>query len=222
MSETEYLEIELKIWRSAMAAMLLLVLSSACVTAPQVSTSNGLPATADGPYKNVLLVVLFSKFDTRRYLEDEIVNDLKAQGIKAVASTSMMTSKTPLTREFVVELMTELGADALLLTQIADLQSTAKVVNMNPQATYNIRPTYYVNVFTMDLTEYIEPQDLRVTQYLSTSSDLYSFSSRSKVWTMITHSKIKENVDHMRDYSIIVREADAISAAMLKDGVVSQ
>jgi hypothetical protein len=39
---------------------------------------------------------------------------------------------------------------------------------------------------------------------------------------MITHSKIKENVDHMRDYSIIVREADAISAAMLKDGVVSQ
>jgi hypothetical protein len=209
--------------RNLLTGILIILLVTACA-APHVSTStsNGLPESADGPYSNVLVVVLFSKFDTRRYLEDEIVNDLRAQGITAVASTGKMTTKTPLTRQFIVELMTELGSDALLLTQLADLQSTAKVVDMNPQATYNIRPTYYVNVFTMELTEYIEPQDLRVTQTLSTSSDHYSFKMQEKVWSMITHSKIKENVDHMRDYSIILREADAISSAMIEDKVVSR
>jgi hypothetical protein len=45
---------------------------------------------------------------------------------------------------------------------------------------------------------------------------------QEKVWSMITHSKIKENVDHMRDYSIILREADAISSAMIEDKVVSR
>ena len=208
--------------RRSPVGVLALILLTACMT-PKVttSTSKGLPDASDGPYRNVLVMVLFSKFDTRRYLEDEIVNDLKAQGVEAVASTSMMNSRTPLTREFIIETMTELGSDALLLTQLADLQSGGKVIDMNPQETYNIRPTYYYNVFTMDLTEYIEPQDLKITHSLSTSSDLYSFNSKSKVWSMITHSKIKENVDHMRDYSIILREADAISAAMLRDEVVS-
>lgn len=199
-----------------------MMLASGCATGPSVSTSGALPATSDGPYKNVLVLVLFSKFDTRRYVEDEIVKDLAAQGISAVASTSMMTTKTPLTREFIVETMTELGSDGLLLTQLADLRTSGKILDMNPQATYNIRPTYYVNVFTVDLTEYIEPQDVRVTHELSTSSDLYSFATKEKVWGMVTHSKIKENVDHMRDFSIIVREADAISSALIRDAVVAR
>lgn len=200
----------------------LMLVASGCATGPSVSTSGALPATSDGPYKNVLVLVLFSKFDTRRYVEDEIVKDLAAKGISAVASTSMMTTKTPLTRQFIIETMTELGSDGLLLTQLADLQTTGKILDMNPQATYNIRPTYYVNVFTVDLTEYIEPQDVRITHELSTSSDLYSFATKEKVWGMVTHSKIKENVDHMRDFSIIVREADAISSALIRDAVVSR
>lgn len=209
-------------WLKLMAVVVSMGLAGGCATGPKVSTSGALPAESDGPYKNVLVLVLFSKFDTRRYVEDEIVKDLAANGIKAVASTSMMTTKTPLTREFIVETMTELGSDGLLLTQLADLETTGKIIDMSPQATYNIRPTYYVNVFTVDLTEYIEPQDVRITHKLSTSSDLYSFATKEKVWGMVTHSKIKENVDHMRDFSIIVREADAISAALLRDAVVAR
>ena len=70
------------------------------------------------------------------------------------------TTKTPLTRDFILETMTELGSDSLLLTQLADLETTGKVINMNPEVTYNVRPTYYYNVFSVDQTEYIEPQDV--------------------------------------------------------------
>lgn len=207
--------------RNLIMVTMSLVLFSACgVAPPTVSTTNGLPETSDGPYEHVLVLFLYSKFDTRRYLEDEIVKDLTAQGIKATTATSMMTSRTPLTPKFVVELMTELGADSLLLTQLADLRTTGKVVNMRPEATYNFYPTYYVNVFQVTLDEYLEPPDVQFTHELSTSSDLYALSSRDKVWSMVTQSKFKENRDHVADYSIILREADAISGAMLKDRVM--
>ena len=207
--------------RNTLTAISILVLASACSVPPTVSTAQKMSDPTKGPYENVLVLALFTKFDTRRYLEDEVVKYMAANGVKATASTSMMTTKTPLTRAFIVELMTELGSDALLLTQLADLETTEKVVDMNPEVTYNVRPTYYFNVFTVEQTEYIEPQDVRFTHYLSTTSDLYSFSDREIVWSTTTHSKIKENVDHMRDYSIYVREAAAIGAALIKDGVVS-
>lgn len=200
---------------------LLIFLGSGCAVPPKATITQEVLATADVPYKNTLVLVLFSKFDTRRYLEDEIVKHLDAQGIKAVASTSMMTTKTPLTRNFILETMTELGSDSLLLTQLASLETTGKVKNMNPEVTYNVRPTYYVNVFSVDQEELIEPQTVRFTHYLSTSSDLYSFATKEKIWGMITYSKIKQNVDNMREYSVFVAEANAIVNSMLDDAVVS-
>ena len=70
---------------------------SACA-GPQVTRVQALTDTADAPYKNVLVVSLFELFDTRRWLEEALVEELKAQGISAVASTSMMNTKTPVTR----------------------------------------------------------------------------------------------------------------------------
>ena len=207
--------------RNSMMITLLVILASGCAVPPKATITQEVTESAEVPFQNTLVLVLFSKFDTRRYLEDEIVNHLAAQGIKAVASTSMMTTKTPLTKDFILETMTELGSDSLLLTQLANLETTGEVKSMNPEVTYNVRPTYYVNVFSVDQQEFIEPQTVRFTHYLSTSSDLYSFKTKEKIWGMITYSKIKQNVDNMREYSIIVDEANAIVNSMLDDAVVS-
>lgn len=207
--------------RNSMMITLLVILASGCAVPPKATITLEVTESAEVPFQNTLVLVLFSKFDTRRYLEDEIVNHLAAQGIKAVASTSMMTTKTPLTKDFILETMTELGSDSLLLTQLANLETTGEVKSMNPEVTYNVRPTYYVNVFSVDQQEFIEPQTVRFTHYLSTSSDLYSFKTKEKIWGMITYSKIKQNVDNMREYSIIVDEANAIVNSMLDDAVVS-
>jgi hypothetical protein len=53
----------------------------------------------------------------------------------------------------------KIDADAVLVTQLASLESKGTVKDMNPQATYNFRPTYYYNVWSVDLEEYVEPQD---------------------------------------------------------------
>ena len=95
---------------------------AACAGAPQVTTTVQLAEAADAPYENVLVVFLAESFDSRRYLETEIVNKLAEKGTKSVRSTSMMDSRTPVNRKTFVDMVEKVGADALLVTQIADLQ----------------------------------------------------------------------------------------------------
>ncbi len=52
----------------------------------------------------------------------------------------------------------DIDADAVLVTRLANLDAKGKKVNMNLQTTYNFRPTYFYNVWSVDVEEYVEPQ----------------------------------------------------------------
>ena len=117
-----------------------------CASGPKVTTVQELAESADAPYENILVVALFESFDVRRYLEEEIVGQLSELGVKAVASTSMMSTKTPVTRTTFADMVEKLDSDAVLVTHLVSLKTGAKMQDMNPQSTYNIRPTYYYNV----------------------------------------------------------------------------
>ena len=105
--------------RLLLLASLLLV---ACSSGPQVRRVQELSPSADAPYDNVLVVTLLSSFDSRRYLEDEIVDQLAALGTTAVASTSLMDTRTPVNRDTFVKMVRDIDADAVLLTQLVSLR----------------------------------------------------------------------------------------------------
>ena len=46
---------------------------AACSAGPQVTRTQYLSESADTPYENVLVIFLYSSFDSRRYLENEVV-----------------------------------------------------------------------------------------------------------------------------------------------------
>lgn len=194
----------------------------ACASSTQVTTTQKLAEAADAPYENVLVIFLAESFDSRRYLETELVKKLGENGTHAVRSTSMMDTKTPLGRETFLAMVEKIGADAVLVTQIADLQSSGKTVNMNPQATYNFRPTYYYNVWSVDLQEYKEPQAMDFEHKLSLATQLYSVQSQDVVWAIESNSDIRQKFDDGRDYSIYVKEADAITKKLLGDGLIAK
>jgi hypothetical protein len=114
--------------------------------------------TADTPYNKILVITLFSSFDSRRNLENEVVSRLTEMGTEAVASTSMMDTRTPVTRATFMAMVEDIDADAVLVTQLSSLRSEGTVVDMNPESTVNVRPTIYYNVFSVDTKEYVEPQ----------------------------------------------------------------
>ena len=196
------------------------VLVTACSSSTQVVKVQDLADTADAPYHKVLVVALFDKFEPRRYLEDEIVKQLSGRGVQAVASTSMMDTTTPVVRKTFVDMVGKVGADAVLVTHMLNLESTSKEVNMRPKATRNFWPTDYWNVFTTELTEYVEPPGVEFQHSLALATEMYSVGTKKPVWAIQTHSKIEQDFDHLRDYSIYVNEAAVIVSRMDRDGVV--
>jgi len=193
----------------------------ACSTGPQITRTQELSESADAPYKNILVITLFSKFDSRRYLEEEVVSKLSEIGITAVASTSLMDTKTPVIRDTFLKMVENLDADAVLVTQLVSLRSVGTMVDMNPEATVNLRPTGYWNVFSVDTVEYTEPQAVEFEHSLVLRTDLFSVSEQGTVWGIESKSEFELGFDQAKDYSVIVNEAKAISSYLVKDGLVA-
>jgi len=194
---------------------------AACSTGPQITRTQEVPETADTPYKNILVITLLSKFDSRRYLEQEVVSQLSALGTTAVASTSLMNTKTPMIRDTFMKMVENIDADAVLVTQLSSLRSVGTVVDMSPEATLNLRPTAYWNVFSVDLTEYVEPQAVEFEHSLVLRSELFSVRTQEPVWGIESKSKFSLGFDQAKDYSIIINEAEAIAKYLSRDGLLA-
>jgi hypothetical protein len=201
--------------------LLLAMLAGACSGSPQVTKTQEVTA-GDAPYRTILVATLFKDFDYRRFLEQEIVKQFEARGVDAVAMTSMTDTRTVMNRDTVVDRVERTGADAVLITQLVDFRSTVKSKDAAPKATYNYWPTYWYNVFEVELTEYVEPSYTQYTDSVRLSAAVYSVASEERVWAIETDWTVKEDVDFGMDYSVIVDEADAIVRAAARDGLIAR
>ena len=199
-----------------------LALIVAACAGPSITRVQPLSESADTPYDNVLVVTLFESFDVRRNFEGEIVKQLQERGIEAVASTSKMTTKTPLNRESVLAIVDELGSDSVLVTQLVHLDTDSKVTNSRARATYNVRPTYYYNVWNVELTEYEAPQGLELKHKLTMAIEMFSASSTESVWAIETNSQIKRDINQHTTGNTAQKEAKAIVNAMSRDGLLAK
>ena len=199
-------------------ACLALALSACAGT--QVTKVQKLSSSADAPYSNILVIALFESYDARVYLEKEIVSQLSEKGVTAVASTSKMTPKVPATRETFLAMVDELGSDAVLVTRLVDYEAEVKIKDMRPQSTYNIRPTYYYNVWDVELKEYVQPQYMEFKNSIVLATQLYSASTREPVWAIESTSKIVDTFDRPGGMTVIREEAKAISSHLSRDGAL--
>ncbi len=187
---------------------------------PQVTRTQPLDESADAPYGNVLVVSLFKSFDMRRYLEKEIVKQLEARGVDAVASTSLIDVRTPLNRDSILKAVGEANSDAVVVTQLLDSETTARFRDRRPESTYNFRPTYYYNVWSVEYTEYMEPPGLEAKHAIMMATQVFSTSTKQPVWTIETSSKLKRDVNMQFSGTSIADESKAIVSAMARDGLL--
>lgn len=193
---------------------------TACAST-QTTQVMDLSESADAPYDNILVVSLFKSFDARRILEKELVKALEKRGVAAVASTSRMDSRTPVTRETFLAMVDDLDSDAVLVTQLVSLDSQAKLRDMNPESTYNLRQTYYFNVWNVELTEYTEPQGLDLKHSLRLATQVYSANQQEPVWAIESQTKIVSAFDRRGDVSFVADEARSIVSQLSRGGLLS-
>lgn len=204
------------------ASFLLCAAAVLCACAStQVTQIQELSETADAPYDNVLVISLFKSFDARRYLEKEIVKQLQGRGVNAVASTSMMDSRTPVNRKTFQDMANSLNSDAVLVTQLVSFDTKAKMKDARAQSTYNIRSTQYYNVWGVELTEYVAPQNLQLNHDIALASQLYSVQTLEPVWAIESRTRISMNYDERGDISVMTDEARVIASHLSRDGLLS-
>ncbi len=208
-------------WRKAIHVLSIGFVLVAIVS-PQAASAQEEEVVPDAPFKNVLVIFLSKSFDSRRYLETEVVKKLAEKGTNAVRSTSMMNSRVPMIPETFRAMVEKIDADAVLVTQLADLQTTGTVVNMRPRSTYNVRPTWYYNVWSVELTEYVAPPAINYEHKLSLATQLYSVQSEDVVWAMESNSDILQAFDKGPDYSIYVKEAAAIVKELRRSRMIEK
>ena len=196
------------------------LLLGACAGGTHITRVQHLDPAADAPYKKILVIALLSSFDARRYLEKEVVTQLAELGTDAVASTTMMDTRTPVTRETFIAMVEKIGADGVIISQLVHIESTSRLKDARPQATYNFRPTYYYNVWSVDLTEYVKPPGLEIATELVLATQVFSVATQQSVWTIEAEFEIVQDIDQAWSYSVFPNQAKEISRHMASDGLI--
>jgi len=195
---------------------------AACSTGPQITRTQDVSESADTPYRNILVIALFPSFDNRKRLEKEIVQQLSMLGTDAVASTSLMNTKTPVTRQTFLAMVKQMESDAVLVTQPLGIESKTAMKDANPESTYNVRPTYYFNVWEVELTEYVEPQFLEIESSVALATQIYSVRSQEAVWAIESRFKMVQTEERAANYTYFVDEGIAIVKHLSRDGLIAQ
>jgi hypothetical protein len=209
-------------WQKALPLFSLAILLSACAGGTQVTRVQDVSESANTPYKKVLVIALLSSYDGRRYLEKEVTAQLAKLGTDAVASTTMMDTTTPVTRKTFVAQVDKIGADAVLITQLVDITTEMTVRDARPQATYNFRPTYYYNVWSVDLTEYVKRPGLEFANSLVMATQLFDVSGEESVWGIESRFDIVQNIDQTWSYTVFIDQAKSITSHLKRDGLIAR
>ena len=73
-------------------------------------------------------------------------------------------------------------------------------------------PTGYWNVFSVDTTEYVDPQAVNFEHSLVVKTDLLSVHEVEPVWGIESRSKFVVGFDQAKEYPVGVNEAKAIAS----------
>lgn len=211
-----------KTWKQPILLAGIAVLLAACASGTKTTKVFDVSETANTPFKKVLVIALFESFENRMYFETELVKELEAQGAEAVRSTSMMNTLTPVTRQTFVDMVNKISADAVLVSRLESADSSVKVKDMRPEATYNFWPTYYYNVWSVELTEYVEPESVALGHEILLATQVYAVKTKEPVWAIESRFKIQQNIDQLWDYKLFTKEAKAIVTQVSRDKLVGK
>ena len=161
--------------RTAVFFAVLAVTVAACASTTLDSTWRD-PTYEGRPFAKVLVIGSTDSPASRRVFEDVVVGELRRQGVEAVASYTLISGASDITRDRVVEAVTRSGADSVLSTRLVGTETrTAQVPVPSPGAGGLDLYRYYSPVEAPTTVQ----QDYRVTKV---ESDLFDARTGKMVW----------------------------------------
>ena len=173
------------------------------------------------PYDNLLIIALLGQYESRKRLERAIVDELAERGVSAVASTSQMKTTTPMTRPNYLKIVEAQNPEALMIIQLRDSEASIELKeSASPEATYNVTPTWWFNVWEVELTEYREPKSPELTGSYLLLTEVYEVATRERVWAIRSTGGITGGVSIAANYMAFLDEGAAQVKRMRRDGLI--
>lgn len=170
-----------------------------------IKTQRDLGGTA--PFSNILVVSVAGDIPTRTKFEQELANEISSEVSEAVPFYTVVGRTPQITRSILHDAVRAREFDAIILTRLQGQDQANLVPN---------RPTGRLfNLYLYDYEELNYPAPINVGSTVSFVVEVYDTRAEKKVWaieSLVFDSKTVETV--------LAEQAAAISAEILKDGLV--
>jgi len=187
-----------------------IAIASACATTPAsnvIKTVHDIEGAA--PFSNILVVSVAGDIATRTEFEQAIASAISTEETTVTPFFTVVGRTPQLTRNILTNVVRAREFDAIILTRLQGQDRADLVPN---------RPTGRLfNLYLYDYAELNFPADIEVGSTVSFVVEVYETRTAKKVWaieSLIFDSKTVE--------SVVSEQLTAISAEILKDGLVRQ
>lgn len=125
-------------WLSRFAAVVMLLIVTACAAPTVLNTRWADPQFSAKPVRSILVVGITKDTSNRRVYEDAMVALLSARGVKAQPSYLFAPEAGPVSFEAMQKVMADSGAAGVLLTRVVNVSQSVRVtpgMDMGPRST---------------------------------------------------------------------------------------
>lgn len=193
-----------------LSLLAVIAIASACATTPAsnvIKTVHDIEGAA--PFSNILVISVAGDIATRTKFEQAIANAISTEETTVTPFYTVVGRTPQLTRNILNNVVRAREFDAIILTRLQGQDRADLVPN---------RPTGRLfNLYLYDYAELNFPADIEVGSTVSFVVEVYETRTEKRVWaieSLIFDSKTVE--------SVVSEQLAAISAEILKDGLVRQ
>ena len=172
---------------------------AACTTAKPIAEWRN-EAYTSGPFDNILIVGISDQVTARRAFENNFVDRLGEEQIKATAAFAVMPDNARPTEENIKAVIADIRFDAVLITHLVgvDEKTVYQPATYRPAPYYDSFYGYYGHV-----GRYVyEPGYYRRHTYVKLETNLYDAGSEALVWSMQSETINPSSVQKLIDAQI--------------------
>ena len=191
--------------------LLSLLLLSACTGTSTVRDweDDGL----EKAYSNFFIIAITDSQQNRRIFENLLVGELKALGVDATPSYTLISSRETIDKETVVSAIKGKGFDAVTVTYLVDTETEVQYHDSPITETYSGSPDTNMLSSTLIGTR----GRYNVDETIELKHDMYDVVERKLVWSINTRTRGAESIDEL-----IVQVAETVRDELLSDDKIAQ
>jgi len=159
---------------------------AACSTTSVVNSWKD-PNYTGGPVRSLLVVGVSSQASVRRIFEETFSESLKAQGVAAVPSYTLVPADGQIPEDKLKEAIAKSGAEGVLITRMVGKQTDISTMPVMAPPAVGMRRSYY-GYYSNAWVGYYEPMSVQTYSYVIAETTLFRVDGTEPVWSGTTET----------------------------------